>query len=505
VSTTGRETLERRHATARLDSRPIRDDRPTAAHRAGASSRAVPRHALKRRTFLRGALGGGVVAVGLPLLEAMLDDHGEAHADGTPRAPRFVSWFFGNGVYLPNFEPAQTGPGFPLSPALEAFAPVQSYLTVCTGLWNRSRSLMTHHEGMTVFSGYNILPTFTPKPFSSHMGGPTIDQLVANTIADDTPVRAIHVGCDRKLSVADGGTTLAALSHAGPNQPEYPEHSPAKVWQQLFGAVLADDTHLRLGILDAVNDDLGRLQKRLGSVDKAILDKHLEGVLALEKKIGLLSCQAPAAVTETNPDVVDQDLTKVNDLMDDLITMAFKCDITRVATNLFHYGGSHFHFHMLGQSAYEHHGNNSHYGGDAMGRYTEVVKYIMSRLAHLAISLHDEQEPDGKNLLDATIIFASSDCAFGWSHTLRRQPVLLVGHGHGKLVHPGIHHQAVPYGGAEGSPDATGNTSDVLLTVLQAFDPGAIQIGDMDNTGGNVDHEEPPGSVTPLEAIRGES
>lgn len=464
----------------------------------------MKKYQLKRRTVLRGMIGGSAVAMSLPLMEAMLDENGEAHADGTNRTKRFVSWFFGNGVYLPNFEPAQVGASWQLSPALEALAPVKDYVNVCTGLWNRCRTTITHHEGMAIFSGHTIQPFSGNKPFNSHMGGPTIDQLVANAIAGDTPVRAIHVGCDRKLSSADGGTTLAAISHLGPNQPEYPEQSPAKVWQQLFGAGLSDDTEMRLSILDAVKDDLGRLQNRLGSVDKAILDKHLEGVLALENKIGSVpACTPPPEVTETNPDIPDQDFTTVNDLMDDLITLAFKCDVTRVATNLFLYGASHFHFHMIGQSGQEHHNDNSHQGGDANGRYTDAVKYIIARLGHLATNLMNEAEPGGGNLLDSTIMFCTSDCGPGWTHSLRRQPILLIGHGYNALAYPGIHYQATPYGGPDGSPNATGNTSDALLTVLQAFDPDATQFGSMDASGGNVSHNEPPGSVTPLEAIRG--
>lgn len=461
--------------------------------------------ALERRTILRGMLGGSAVALGLPLLEAMLDDHGEAHADGTGPIQRFITWFFGNGVYLPNFEPEETGDTWTPSPALQPLQPVKDYVNVCTGLWNRCRTTTAHHSGMCVFSGYSIEPfAGGNKPFNSHMGGPTIDQLVADVIRGDTRLRALHVGCDRKLSTADGGTTLAALSHRGSNQPEYPIHSPAAVWQELFGTPPLDDRALRANIVDAVKGDLSRLQNRLGSVDKAILDAHLEGVFELEKKIqDLPLCEPPAEVTEENPDVTDQDLTTVGDLMDDLITLAFKCDITRVATNLFHYGASHLHFHMLGQSAFEHHNDNSHAGGDANGRYTAVVTYLMSRLAHLAENLVNEVDPAGGNLLDSTIIYCSTDCGPGWSHSLRRQPILLIGHGRDKLAFPGIHYQAIPYGGSESAPDAAGNTADVLLTVLQAYDPDATQVGDLTTTGGDVTHDEPAGSSTPIEAIRG--
>ena len=53
---------------------------------------------IPRRTLLRGLLGAGSVAVGLPLLEAMLDSNGEALADGSPLPLRFGVWFWGNGT-----------------------------------------------------------------------------------------------------------------------------------------------------------------------------------------------------------------------------------------------------------------------------------------------------------------------------------------------------------------------------------------------------------------------
>ncbi|MCY1004655.1 hypothetical protein OV079_03535 [Nannocystis pusilla] len=72
----------------------------------------MPRRPLARRTFLRGA---AQAVIALPLLEAMLNDHGTALADETPLPTRFMTWFFGNGVLLPRFEPTATGVDWPLS------------------------------------------------------------------------------------------------------------------------------------------------------------------------------------------------------------------------------------------------------------------------------------------------------------------------------------------------------------------------------------------------------
>jgi len=44
---------------------------------------------ISRRTFLRGAVGGAAVSIGLPLLDCFLDGNGEALADGNALPVRF--------------------------------------------------------------------------------------------------------------------------------------------------------------------------------------------------------------------------------------------------------------------------------------------------------------------------------------------------------------------------------------------------------------------------------
>ena len=455
--------------------------------------------ALSRRTMLRGVVGGSTVTLALPLLEAMLNENGDALAGGGALPSRFMTWFWGNGAYLPNFEPAQVGPTWSLSPALAPLAPVKDYVNLVTGMRNPCPTKITHHEGMCVFNGYDIQVIQCCKAFNSHMGGPTIDQLVADVIGMDTLTRAIHVGMDQKTSTADGGTTLAALSHRGENLPEYPMYNPQTVWTLLFGNFNPkDDKELRLGIVGAVKEDINRLKGRLGSVDKNILDSHLDGIVELEQKINTAppACMPPAQPTETNPDIPNQPLDVVHDVMADLIVKAFECDITRVASVLFHLGASHFHFWMINQGAYENHNDNSHSGGDAGGRYTAAVVFCMEQLSKLAQKLQAKTDPMGGNLLDSTIIYASTDCGVGWTHSINRQPIILIGHGRNKLKYPGVHSQAIATSAsdlASGSPTTAGNTSNVLLSVLQAYNPAATSVGDLTNGAG---------STTPLADIK---
>jgi hypothetical protein len=135
----------------------------------------------------------------------------------------------------------------------------------------------------------------------------------------------------------------------------------------------------------------------------------------------------------------------------------------------------------------------------------------MDRFGDWLRKFKEHVEPDGvTSLLDTTIFYASSDCAFGDNHQINRQPVLLGGHGRGSLKFPGTHFRAVDGNPAlvpEDSDWPTGtlndpnqpaarNTADVLLTCLRAFNPSASSVGDTTSSG------SPPGSTTPLTEIQ---
>src|SRR5258706_15952222 len=55
---------------------------------------------ISRRALLRGAIGGSVLSLGLPLLEPMLNSHGTALAAGTGLPKRYGFFFWGHGLPL---------------------------------------------------------------------------------------------------------------------------------------------------------------------------------------------------------------------------------------------------------------------------------------------------------------------------------------------------------------------------------------------------------------------
>ncbi|MCA9707176.1 MAG: DUF1552 domain-containing protein, partial [Myxococcales bacterium] len=404
---------------------------------------------LSRRTVLRGMAGGAAVTVALPMLEAMVNEHATAYANGDGLPTRFLSFFWGNGVVLDRFEPSVTGPDWDLTEELAPFAPVRDYVSVLTGLLNRCANQITHHEGMTAFSGYTFTPAGGPG-FSSNFGGPTIDQLVADAIAErvTTPIRSMQVQCSKGFSPADNGTTATTISvrgEPGNLTPLYGQANPVDVWQSIFGEFVPqpDDSALRLSILDAVREDADRLRPRLGTVDNQRLDAHFDALAELEQKIVAMppTCDLPAQPTHTNSESVsNEQITLTNQLMSEMIAYAFICDITRVASYLFLplAGEAVLAESQSGSSSTQH--VLSHQGGEA---YHQGVVFIMERFSQLLQILGSTPDLDGSNLLDSTIVYGSSDCSIGWSHSIRRQPIILGGTGRDYLVHPGIHYQAV--------------------------------------------------------------
>lgn len=433
----------------------------------------MSRFKLSRRAVLRGILaGGGATAVGLPMLEAMLNSNGTALADGNPIPQRFATYFFGNGFLLNRFVPAATGPGYPLSEQLAPIGPVQDYCHVLTGMNNKCEKLITHHEGMTIFNGYTFVHQGGLK---SVAGGPTIDQVIADAIVASgvqTPVKSIQMGISRHLSYMDQGTTMHNLSHRGPDQPLPPEFNPQTVWNTLFGSFTPMDDPsgpLRSSVLDAVKAQTEQLKKRLGQKDISRLDAHLEGVDELQKKIAAIppACQAPMMPDETNPYVNGPEpIVNVNQIMCDLIAYAFECDVTRVASVLLVGGAAGTVLYDTGVNSEHHLATHDTNPQTQNGQVHNGIVYQMQRFSDFLQTLKNKADPTGGNLLDNTIVFFSSDCSEGWSHSVQKQPIIVAGKGGGYLKSPGIHYAS-----------NGGNPTDVLLACLRHFDPAAPSVG----------------------------
>ncbi len=438
---------------------------------------------LHRRTMLRGMLGGSAVALALPPLEAMLNANGDALADGSGLPCRMITWFFGNGVAVADvnntgsgirFAPTQTGVGYTPTPQLQPLADrgVLDYCSVLSGFDINAAAdhRRGHHDGVAgFFSGYPFIE-LPPNGanYASKFGGPSIDQVAAERIGDQTVIPSVQLAISKRI-VGGEGPTLQFLSHQGPDQPLAQIFDPREAWNKLFGSFSVPDDPAkpaRLSALDAVREDVQRLQMRVGANDRMRLESHLDAVAQLRSQIDAIApaCELPAEATQSNDDVESQEqIEAVNAVMSELLAIAFACDITRVASIQFTGSVGYTVFHMLGQSLGHHDMTHQANENDAVDQATI---FTMGQFGVLLEALKNTPEGDG-NVLDNSCVLLGSDAAAGLTHSVFDQPCIVAGRGGGTLTHPGVHYRS-----ASGE-----NTSDILLSCLQSVDATATEAG----------------------------
>jgi hypothetical protein len=438
------------------------------------------RFTIGRRTMLRGIVGGTSVALALPVLEAMLDNHGEALAGGTSLARRMITWFWGNGVALndPNdgnsglrWTPAGQGAGYELTPQLQPFVNVRDHVSIMSGfrVGAANPGRRGHHDGCVAFAGHPFIE-LPPNGanYASKFGGATIDQVAAAAVGGETFLPSIQVAVSKRI-IGGEGPTLQFLSHQGPDQPLTQIFDPREVWNALFGSFSVPDDPTkphRIASLDAVTADVERLKAKVGTADRMRLDAHLASVEQIRSQIDSLAplCEIPPMIDQSNDDIEGQEqLEAVNRAMSDLIVMAFKCDVTRVASVQFTGSVGYTVFNTVGATSGHH--DLTHDGGmNDMVDATTI--FTMQQLAYLLEAL--QAEPDvGGTLLDNTVLFATSDASSGLTHSTDDMPIVVAGRGGGALTHPGIHYR---------SPSGE-NTSDILLAILKSVVPEATEVG----------------------------
>jgi hypothetical protein len=396
---------------------------------------------LSRRTLLRGALGGALLAVPLPRLACMLDGNGTAYADGKPLPLRFGTWFFGNGIIPARWNPQATGTGaaWALSEALAPLLPVKPWLSVVSGMQNKVPGLFAHKSYPAgALTGAQAVQ-------AGDVQAPSIDQLIARTL----PVTAFPSGLHLGLCNTTGAGALdLCCSFSGPNQPNAPDYSPLSLFNKLMpfsSSTRAVDPSLlrRKRILDAVREDASALRTRLGAEDKVRLDRHLEGVDELQKRLVTLSTPQLCG-DATNPDVAyaqrgpDGAITRArNQAFVELLVFAMSCDVTRVFTYLFSSAACHGSYADAGLdnvTFHEDYGHRKSPRGTAAATegFQQGIVYTMARLNELLVRMKDTSDVTG-NLLDNSCVYITSCVAESVGHGNTDYPLLVAGKASGAL------------------------------------------------------------------------
>ncbi len=429
---------------------------------------------LSRRACLRGL--GAMMA--LPALEAMAPRRAHAQADASPR--RLVGFYVPCGMRMDHFRPSTIGALTTLPPILAPLSSTMDSVLVVSGLVNDAARDHgdgggDHARGTAAF----LTATHPSKTRGENIqNGVSMDQVAAQELAPFTRFPSLELGCEGGPAVGECDTGYSCayvrnIAWAGPSTPLAKETNPRALFDRLFSASDAGLTpeqrearrRRRSSILDFVLADASRLQRRLGATDQRKLDEYMTGVRELEIRVHSPDLDAVCAFPD-RPAGVPGDVEQYVRTMCDLMVLAFKCDLTRVATFMLGNGGSNRSYGFLGHGG-SHHEYSHHKDQRAnLDALTDIGRWEVAQLAYLMQKMAEVDEGDG-TMLDRSSIFFSSEISDGNAHNHEDMPVLVGGKG-GGLVRSGRHVVV-----SEGTPVA-----NLFLSLLRTVSVERASFGD---------------------------
>jgi hypothetical protein len=422
---------------------------------------------VSRRFALQGAVGGIGVSLWLPILESMCDDSGTAFAQGEPIPTSFGIFYWGNGNYPLDWTPtgsaaSASGDAWGLPRNLAPFEALKGDMTYVTGLDMLDAKFKGHGWGVvyvlaggdgnlcTLISDIDRDRTKVFETAAATQYLPTIDQIIADAVHTNEPLKSLETGVLPYRGLAMG-TVSQNLAHRGPNEFLPPERDPTKLFNTLFkadmpgsggsGGMPADISNvLRRSVLDAVYEDANRMKRIVGTLDAARIDAHMEAIRSVEDSIPNtmgggggaapvgFDCDAVAA-----PPTTLADMTATSQALNRLIAAAVACNLTRVYTHLWSGARDENTYPTIPINAAHH---DLTHAGQKEG-YSDIEQYIMSQYADLAQVMKDTPMAAG-NVLDHTLIYGVSEVAEPQGHVMKDFRIVLMGHAGGRV--PGNRH-----------------------------------------------------------------
>ncbi len=404
-----------------------------------------------RRAALRGLLGGGAVTVGLPFLDAWLNDSGTAlAANDAPLPVRFGSWYWGMG-HTPGHaivEKKETSPGIGFLEETAALKPFKDKLSYF-GNFNMpldGRSNYTH------FTGWIANRTGTAPQRSAEIPAPTFDLLIADVIGNSTRFKTIDVtsvGIARENYSARSADSRAAA-----------ETSPVALYARLFGPGFVDPNKadfkpdvsvmLQRSVLSAFVEDGKDLAKTIGASDKARLDDYFTSIRQVENQLAMQLQKPPpndACIHLGAPSDSPAGLAAVREMgtviethkvMSRLLAMAVACDQTRVFNMVF---TDNFANVRRNGETYTHHLLTHEEAIDTNLGYQPLAfwfnKTSMNGFATYLEILSSINEGSG-TLLDNCLVFATTESNYARLHTIDGLPIYFAGSAGGRIK-TGLH------------------------------------------------------------------
>lgn len=428
----------------------------------------------------RALLSGLGALIPLPMLEAMIAPRGVAAAED--QGLRWGVFYFPHGGFDGDWI-VPAGAGVQLPAFLQtALGGLVDDLVWINRLDNLQPGFGDHETAAGTFM--NCAPMIEQGPILEK----SADQIVATQIGGGYRFPSLVVSapgfqpaasCCQHVEIC-----LNNISWLGGTTPATKIQDPRALFDMIFAqdptaegaAAAALRLAQRKSILDFADGQGVRLSGKLGAADKQRLDDYLAAIREVERRIEMNgglpdACQEPEAPgTEISFEDHDQ-------LMLDMIFLAFQCDLTPVATFMMDFEFSD-RLVSIPNVASGHHTVSHHQGDQAnIDQLRLYGAWYAARWAGLVERMKTSIDLNGQPMLDNSIMMLCSGINDGNAHTRLDVPVVLAG-GAGGLITTGrafdadrpladLHRTIMSVMGCDGPEvDEFGDTTGVLDELL---------------------------------------
>ncbi|HET9942074.1 MAG TPA: DUF1552 domain-containing protein [Terriglobia bacterium] len=398
---------------------------------------------LSRRTVLKAA----GFSLALPFLDAMVP--AATALAKTSRALRVGFFYIPHGAIQGDtafgaagdrWTPSGSGNKFRLNEITQPLEPFKKYVSSVGNVVNAATPASTGPGP----AGHTTRPATwlsCTRPVEA-----TLDQIIAARFAGETPISSLQVASETTVQqgAGNGVSTAATLSFQNASSPLPVEYNPGKIFDQLFGDVEVGQLEERTSLLDLIQDQTKTLKGKLGKADKAVLDKHLESVRDVERRVqkdskeqALVEKRLSDIMVSGRPrGILDFDLQVK--LMFDLIALAYQTDMTRVVTYMMAAEATNRTYNHIGVRESFH--PLSHHADDPqkIEKLVAIQKWHMAAFAQFLHTLSETPDGDG-TLLDHSIFLYGSNMSNSHKHSNWPIPTVIVGKGNGKIRMGGRH------------------------------------------------------------------
>ncbi len=369
---------------------------------------------MNRRDVLKSA---GCVLM-LPALESFGQE-----GDDDVKANRLFCMNIGNGMCSDNF-PTSTGKAYQSSSTFQPLEKLKDDFTLCTNL----RNYGNHESTMYAFAEYS--DHTNPQLIQD-----SVDEIAASHIGNDTRIRNLVVEQRHSYGISwKGGLPVSPIT----NGQILFETIFGKVDKKKRGELLA----LKKSMLDATRDEAKSMMRKVSEGDREKLDEYFSSLRESEKSLQrserwLSEKQVDLPFPENVPFKTDglteylQKILKCTYFNErstylDLLFLAFKFDITRVAN-------------VYGEWNWLGHHTDSHAVKTEEGfiKNIEADQAYMMQTARFLEKLKSTKAKAGGTLLDQTVCLITSSLSISREegpHGMKNNPVIVAGGGfeHGK-------------------------------------------------------------------------